>query len=162
LLRLLMQNAFAGTGVWLSDSVTNLMPVGDTAAVHRAWRAHFENVRHSLALGFYQGWDLHPAQLPARYAAVYSFFAESLESASDRLRTLVARAAQASLLGNVFDDAAMGQGLLNFFLRAIACGAVREDEVQPLTGLTLDEFRLGNFPAIIKARLAAESTPASS
>jgi citrate lyase beta subunit len=162
LLRLLMQAAFAGTGVWLSDSVTNLMPVGDTAAVHRAWRVHYENVRHSLAMGFYQGWDLHPAQLPARYAAVYAFFTESLEEASDRLRTLVARAAQASLLGNVFDDAAMGQGLLNHFLRAIACGAVREDEVLPLTGLTLDELHTASFPAIIKARLRAGSTPASS
>lgn len=31
--------------------------------------------------------------------------------------------ATASLFGDVFDDAATGQGLLNFFLRGIACGA---------------------------------------
>lgn len=154
LLRMLMQTAFAGSGVWLSDSVTNLMPVGDQHAVHRAWRVHYSNIRHSLSMGLYQGWDLHPAQLPARYAAVYAFFAETREAASERLRTLVARAAQASLLGNVFDDAAMGQTLLNFFLRAIACGAITEAEVPELTGLTLDELHLASFPAIIKGRLA--------
>ena len=54
------------------------------AAVHRGWKLHYENVRRSMANGFYQGWDLHPAQLPARYAAVYSFFLENLELSAER------------------------------------------------------------------------------
>ena len=77
-------------------------------------------MRHSLRQGFYQGWDLHPAQLPTRYAAVYAFFLEGLEPARARLRNFVDKAAQATLVGDVFDDAATGQGLLNYFLRGLA------------------------------------------
>ena len=95
--------------------------------MHRAWRLHSEHVRHSLVTGFYQGWDLHPAQLPSRYAAVYAFFLEGLDAASERLRNFVEKAAQATLVGDVFDDAATGQGLLNYFLRAMNCGAITED-----------------------------------
>ena len=83
---------------------------------------------HSLKNGIYQGCGLHPAQLVARYAAVYSFFLEGLEAASGRLKSFVAKAALASLFGDGFDDAATRQGLLNFFLRGIACGAITEAE----------------------------------
>ena len=85
-----MQVALAGTGIWLSDGATNIMPIGAREVVHRAWRLHAEHVRHSLVNGFYQGWDLHPAQLPTRYAAVYAFFLEGLDAASERLRNFVA------------------------------------------------------------------------
>ena len=81
-----MQVALAGTGIWLSDGATNMMPIGAREVVHRAWRLHAAHVRHSLVNGFYQGWDLHPAQLPTRYAAVYAFFLEGLDAASERLR----------------------------------------------------------------------------
>ncbi|HZG54826.1 MAG TPA: hypothetical protein VEZ40_22165, partial [Pyrinomonadaceae bacterium] len=122
----MMQVAFAGTGVWLSDGATNIMPVAPHRAaaggaplnqaqedenrrtVHRAWRIHYGHVRHSLTGGFYQGWDLHPAQLPTRYAAVYAFFLQSLDAASERLRNFVEKAAKATLVGDVFDDAATG------------------------------------------------------
>jgi len=151
--RSVMQVALAGTDVWLSDGATNVLPVGtDRAAIHRAWRLHYDDIRHSLANAFYQGWDLHPAQLVTRYAAVYAFFLESLDAASERLRNFIAKAAQATLVGEVFDDAATGQGLLNFFLRALNCGAVREDEIGALTGLTLEELRSGSFVKIVKGR----------
>ncbi|HEY7214239.1 MAG TPA: phosphoenolpyruvate kinase, partial [Thermoanaerobaculia bacterium] len=138
----MMQVAYAGTGLWLSDGATNVLPVPPHRAakdglpltpaqleenrtvVHRAWRLHAEHVRHSLVGGFYQGWDLHPAQLVTRYASLYWFFLEGLDAASDRLRNFVQKAAQATLVGEVFDDAATGQGLLNYFLRAINCGAI--------------------------------------
>ena len=149
----------------MSDGATNIMPIGphrgdlDAAqraenmrVVHRAWRLHAEHVRHSLVGGFYQGWDLHPAQLVTRYAALYAFFLEGLSAASERLRNFVSKAAQATLVGEVFDDAATGQGLLNFFLRALNCGAVREEEIEKLTGLTLDELRSGSFVTIVKTR----------
>jgi len=122
------------------------------AAVHAAWRLSQRHIRHSLVGGFYQGWDLHPAQLPTRYAAVYAFFLEGLEPASARLRNFVARAAQATLVGDVFDDAATGQGLLNYFLRAINCGAIGEDEAARLSGLTLDELRSRSFVRILAGR----------
>jgi len=163
----MMKVAFAGTGVALSDGATNIMPVAphkgphitheqerlNRAAVFSAWRLHADDVRHSLVNGFYQGWDLHPAQLPTRYGAVYAFFLDGLAPASERLKNFVDKAAQATLVGDVFDDAATGQGLLNYFLRGIACGAVTEDEALA-TGLSLDEIRSKSFVKIMAARRA--------
>ena len=54
-------------------------------------------------------------------------------------------------MGNVFDDAATGQGLLNFFLRGISCGALTEAEALA-TGLTLAELRGRSFVRILKGR----------
>jgi hypothetical protein len=45
-----------------------------------------------------------------------------------------------------------GQGLLNYFLRAINCGAVTEQEALDLTSITLDELRSGSFVKILKNR----------
>ena len=104
---------------------------------------------------FYQSWDLHPAQLPARYAAVYAFFLEQLPEASQRLRAFVERAAQATLVGNVFDDAATGQGLLNFFLRGLACGALAEHEALE-AGITIEELRGRSFARIVANRTKDE------
>jgi citrate lyase beta subunit len=153
--RHVMQVTLAGTGLWLSDGATNIMPIGSREAVHRAWRLHAEHIRHSLVAGFYQGWDLHPAQLPSRYAAVYAFFLEGLDAASERLRNFVQKAAQATVVGEVFDDAATGQGLLNYFLRALNCGAITEDEAMDKSGLTLDELRGRSFVKILASRRAA-------
>jgi citrate lyase beta subunit len=168
--REVMQVALAGTGVWLCDGATNILPVPphrsakdgppltprqlaeNRAAVHQAWKLHFEHIRHSLVNGYYQGWDLHPAQLATRYAAVYSFFLEGLDAASERLRNFISKAAQATLVGEVFDDAATGQGLLNYFLRAINCGAVSADEAQSLTGLTMAELSSASFAKILENR----------
>jgi citrate lyase beta subunit len=155
--RHLMQVAFAPTGIWISDGPTNVMPVArerGAAGVHDAWRLHFKHVRHSLYMGFYQGWDLHPAQLVSRYAAVFSFFEEALGDASVRLKSFVGRAAQATMVGQRFDDAASGQGLLNFFLRAINCGAITEAEARERTGLSHSEIAGGSFARIVQARNA--------
>jgi hypothetical protein len=149
-----MQASLAGSGVWLSDGATNVMPVGDRATVHAAWKLQASHVRHSLVGGYYQGWDLHPAQLVARYAAVYAFYLEALPAATARLSNFVAKAAQATLVGDVFDDAATGQGLLNFFLRGLACDAISESEALA-TGLTLDELRSRSFLRILAGRRAA-------
>src|SRR2546425_10507064 len=135
--RHVMQVSLAGTGVWLSDGATNIMPIGDRQTIHRAWKLHYDHIRHSLEHAFYQGWDLHPAQLPTRYAAVYAFFLEGLDQASERLRNFVAKSAQATRIGDVFDDAATGQGLLNYFLRAWNCGAITEQEAVDRSGLTM-------------------------
>jgi citrate lyase beta subunit len=151
-----MLAALAGRGVWLSDGATNVLPVGpDRAAVLAAWRLAYAHIRHSLRSGFYQGWDLHPAQLPIRYAAVFSFFFEGVDEASLRLKTFVERAAQATLVGDVFDDAATGQALLNFFLRATNCGALSEQETTARTGLTLPEIRSRSFVEILEGRRRA-------
>ena len=168
LARGIMQIVVAQRGIGMSDGATNIMPIGPHRAaagaslsaaqvaenqrvVHGAWRTSHAHIRHSLEGGIYQGWDLHPAQLPVRYATVYQFFLEGFAAASERLRNFVAQAAQATLVGDVFDDAATGQGLLNYFLRARACGAITEEEALE-TGLTLDELQLRSFPAIVAAR----------
>ena len=146
------QVSLAGTGVWLSDGATNVMPVGETEGVHRAWRMHYSQVRHSLLSAYYQGWDLHPAQLASRYAAVYTFFMEGLAQAGTRLHNFVDQAAKATLVGDVFDDAATGQGLLNYFLRAINSRAITEAEALERTGLTLDELHSRSFLRILEGR----------
>jgi citrate lyase beta subunit len=161
--------SLAGTAVWISDGATNVMPVGPHRAgkdgpalteaqkkenaevVHRAWKLSYDHIQHSLRNAFYQGWDLHPAQLPIRYAACYTFFLQGLKPASNRLKGFMEKAAQATLLGDVFDDAATGQGLLNYFLRALNCGAINEEEVKA-TGLTLEEIRSRSFVKILNAR----------
>lgn len=151
--RHVQQVSLAGTGVWLSDGATNVMPVGDDPEVIRdAMRLHYDHIRHSLSHAYYQGWDLHPAQLVTRYAAVYAFFLEGLDAAGARLSNFVESAAQATLVGDVFDDAATGQGLLNYFLRAINCGAITEDEATTRTGLTVDELRTRSFLRILEGR----------
>jgi citrate lyase beta subunit len=163
--RHLMQVCLAGTGVMISDSLTSTMPVAihkgaglsamqvqeNRQSVRGAWRLHFEDTRRSLRNGFYQGWDVHPAQFPPRYAAVYSFFLEGLEAASIRLHNFMDKAAQATTAGSAFDDAATGQGLLNFFLRGLNCGAITEEEILA-TGLTLEELRSKSFAAIMRGR----------
>jgi hypothetical protein len=150
-----MQVSLAGTGLWLSDGATNIMPVGkDRSIIHAAWKMHAEQVRHSLVTGFYQGWDLHPAQLVTRYAAVFAFFLEGLGPASDRLKNFVQTAAQATLVGDVFDDAATGQGLLNYFLRAMNCGAITEGEAVDMSGLSLAELHSRSFAKIMDGRRA--------
>ena len=156
--------ALAHTGIWLSDGATNTMPIGphrgelspeqheeNKQVVHRAWKKGYNHIRHSLWNGFYQGWDLNPAQFPMRYAAVYAFFLESYDDAVERLKTFVDKAARATLIGDVFDDAATGQGLLNYFLRALNSGAITEEEVLA-TGLTLDEIRSRSFKFILENR----------
>lgn len=151
--RHVQQVSLVGTGVWISDGATNVMPVGeDPDVVHRAMRLHYDDVRHSLSHAYYQGWDLHPAQLVTRYAALYAFFLDGLDMAGERLANFVDSAAKATLVGDVFDDAATGQGLLNYFLRAINCGAISHEEATTRTGLTMEELRTRSFVRILKGR----------
>jgi len=169
--RQMMQVSLTGTAVTLCDGITNTMPIppnkgSDLTAeqqsenrqvVHAAWRIHFENIMHSLKLGFYQSWDLNPGQLPIRYVAVYYFFLNGLADASARLETFLNQAAQASMVGNTFDDAASAQGLLNFFLSGISCGALSEDEALQ-TGITIDELQGRSFMKIVENRLRAAAS----
>jgi len=170
LARLLMQMSLADTGVIVVDGATTVLPIAthrETAGVPltdaqrainagdvtSAWALHAAAITRALSLGIYQGWDLHPAQLPARYGAVYAFFLAERKAMAARLRAFVAKATQATRSGQIFDDAATGQGLLNFFVRGVACGALGDDDVRA-TGLTLDELRARSFERIVTARSA--------
>ncbi|MFE1321848.1 DUF6986 family protein [Kitasatospora phosalacinea] len=130
-----MQVAAAGTGVRLSDGSTNVVPTGTTEQVHAAWRLHHGLVRRSLARAYYQGWDMHPAHLPTRYAAVYAFYREGLDAACTRLAAYVAKAG-----GDVMDEPATARALSGYVLRGLDCGAVDLAEVTGRTGL--DRARL--------------------
>ena len=157
--------ALGGTGIFLSDGATNVMPIGphrgdnlsfaqlreNQESVHNAWRQAYSHTTHSLINGFYQGWDLNPAQLPMRYAATYNFFLSSYEGAVHRLKTFVERAAISTLTGDIFDDAATGQGLLNFFLKALNCGAISKEDIVA-TGLTVEEIETRSFYRILQGR----------
>jgi citrate lyase beta subunit len=146
-----MQVAAAQRGVFLSDGATVTLPIpphrgGEVNAMYAAMKLHYQDAMRSLENGLYQGWDLHPAQIPTRYAALYTYFLSSYEQASRRLKNFVEQAAQATRIGGVFDDAATAQGLVNYFLRALSCGALTEEEVLA-SGLSLDQIRRRSFSA---------------
>ena len=135
-----MQVAAAGTGVQLSDGSTNVLPVGDHQQVLTAWRLHLRLVRRSLERGYYQGWDMHPAQLVTRYTATYGFFRDGLATAAARLRAYAEKAES-----DVLDEPATAQALAGFLVRGLDCGALDEAETYALTGLDradLDRYYL--------------------
>jgi citrate lyase beta subunit len=135
-----MQVAAAGTGVRLSDGSTNVLPVGDRQQVLAAWRLHLRLVRRSLERGYYQGWDMHPAQLVTRYTGTYGFFRDGLAVSAARLRAYAEKAES-----DVLDEPATAQALAGFLVRGLDCGAVDEAETSALTGLDradLDRYHL--------------------
>lgn len=129
-----MQVAAAGTGVFLSDGSTNVLPVG--AQVEHGWRTHYELVRRSLAHGFYQSWDLHPAQLVTRYAAVFAAFRDSAAAEAARLAAYTSSSG-----GDVLDEPATARALAASFVRALDNGATDPEEVKTMTGLAEPELR---------------------
>jgi citrate lyase beta subunit len=122
--KLAMQVAVAGTGARAVDGSTNLLPVGGREQVHAAWRVHAGLVRRALERGFYQGWDLHPAQLVTRYTATYAFFRAALPAAVARLAAYLDRTG-----GGVLDEPATARALASVLVRGVDCGAVDADEI---------------------------------
>ena len=127
-----MQAAAGGTGVRLSDGSTNVLPVGDPESIRGAWTLHLRLVRRALERGYYQGWDLHPAQLPTRYAATYSFYREGLAAAGERLQRYADGGPS-----SVQDEPATARALADFLLRGQECGALADTEVTEAAGLDL-------------------------
>ena len=153
--RQMMLVAFAGSHVQLSDGATAVLPIAvhpetdvlgaaereeNRRSVHAAWKLHYDNIRHAMAGGFYQGWDLHPAQLVSRYAATFAFFIEGLDAAGARLKNFIAKSAQATRVGVAFDDAATGWGLVNYFRLAVSSGAITEREAAERSGMSVGEL----------------------
>jgi hypothetical protein len=119
-----LQVAVAGTGVRVVDGSTNVLPVGGREQVHAAWRTHGGLVRRALERGFYQGWDLHPAQLVTRYTATYAFYRTALPAAVTRLAAYLDRSD-----AGVLDEPATARALASVLVRGLDCGALGEDEV---------------------------------
>ncbi|MBG6183155.1 citrate lyase beta subunit [Arthrobacter sp. CAN_A214] len=127
-----MQVAVAGTGVRLSDGSTNILPLGTDENIAAAWKLHSSLVRRSLERGFYQGWDLHAAQLPSRFIATYLFYLQGFSQAALRLRNYAH-----GLESTVLDEPATARALARFIHRGLSCGALNENEVEHRSGITI-------------------------
>lgn len=136
-----MQVAVAGTGVHLSDGSTNVVPVGTPAEIESAWRLHARLVERSHRAGFYQGWDLHPAQLVTRFIATYAFYRSGLDAAAARLDAYVHERA-----GGVLDEPATARALARFVSRGLSCGAIDAAEVVDRCGLPVRALTHLAFP----------------
>lgn len=158
----IMQVTAMGTRIMLSDGATNIFPVPihdspqnpieheeNSQAIYKSWKLQFNNIQHSLRSGFYQGWDLHPAQLPIRYAACYAFYLSDLEEMNTRMINFLDTSGKATLSADVFDDAATGQGLINYYLKGYNCGAIVEKDLVEL-GITPATLQTRSFPKIIE------------
>jgi citrate lyase beta subunit len=130
--RILLKKSLSHTPLAVVDGAETFLPIGPTQVIHHAWRLSFTNVWNGLDQGIFQGWDLHPAQIPPRYAAVFLYFLSGLSNASGRLKNFVDGLTQAARVGAHFDDLATAQGLLNFFDQALRCGAITSQELGEL------------------------------
>jgi citrate lyase beta subunit len=130
-----MQVAAAETGVRLSDGSTNVLPVGSREAVASAWSLHHRLVGRSLARGYYQGWDLHPAQLPSRYAATFAFYRNGFQQAAGRLADYLGQRDSAFM-----DEPATARALADFVLRGVDCGAVAEADAVEKCGASQEDL----------------------
>lgn len=150
------------------DGATTILPIAAkdatvdeaTRAIHRAWKLHASNVTRAIDVGIWRGWDLHPAQLPARYGALFVYFLTREDALAKRLRNFVVEQVRASRVGQAFDDAATGRGLLTFFRRGIAIGALDPAKVSEETSLSIDELTHGSLEDIA-ARTSAAASPAT-
>lgn len=142
----LMQLAAAETGVRVSDGSDNKVPVGDAETVGLRWRAHAEGVRRALRSGIYQGWDLHPAQLPTRFAATFGFFRSGFVEAARRLGDYHRQSSDSG----VMDEPATAFALARHLAAAVQCGAVTVPELQAAG-------RIG--PAVVRRYLIRNAVP---
>ena len=146
--RLWMQVAAGlAPGLGISDGIINRLPIvpkektSSALEVFReAWRYNYAQMTRSLMLGYYQGWDIHPSQLPIRHVANHVFVLRELDQAVSRLKTFAEKASKASHVGGVFDDRASVLGLINFFERAVSSGVLTSAEISS-HGLDLDSVR---------------------
>jgi citrate lyase beta subunit len=164
--RHLMQLSLNGIDVALADSPVMTLPITphrpapdeelsekkrreNRAVVFAAWRISYRAIQNALKQGYYQGWDLHPNQLPVRYAANYAFYRQQLPENTRRLCNYIQAATGATRLGSIFDDPATVRGLVTTFRRAYDCGAITREEVEATT-LTVEQLYRPTFEAIFE------------
>lgn len=137
--RHVLRVTFADTEVALSDGSTNLRPADDSRdAVVAVWRQHAAHVRHSLADGWVQGWDLDASHLVPRYATVYAHLLDGLDEVVVRLSAWHAGDDAAGSPGPTMDEPATVRVLERQVARALACGAATDDDLAGLRAATTD------------------------
>ena len=154
LVRHLMQVTFAGTEVRLSDGSTNVVPRDDTQAeLHRVWATHAAVVRHALAHGYVQGWDLHVSHLVSRYATVYADLLDGMDDLLDRLARWYAPQSVAGGGAALLDEPATIRRLEAQVQRAVDAQALDVEVAASRTGrsfaprpATLIHVPNGSFP----------------
>jgi hypothetical protein len=125
-----MMLAAAETGVRVSDGSDNKVPVGPPEVVRQRWATHADGVLRALRGGIYQGWDLHPAQLPTRFAATFAFYRDGWTDAAGRLGDYHRQADR-----GVMDEPATAYALARHLAAARACGAVDAAELDVVGGI---------------------------
>ena len=73
---------------------------------------------------------MHPAHLPSRFGATYSFYRAGLGRAAERLRAYV-HGGQSGYL----DEPATAAAMAGFLLRGFECGALDPAELDELVGV---------------------------
>lgn len=155
-----MQVAAAGTGIFLSDGSTNILPTGSPEQIRAGWRLHARLVDRSLRRGYGQGWDLHPAQLVTRYAATFAFYRRGLPRALERIAVYQAIARGEDPDSRYLDEPATARALAAFALRALTCGALPVDELRSATGLDADGLeRLARTGQAVTNNTSSSTTP---
>ena len=121
-----LQVAVAGTGVRAVDGSTNVLPVGEPRAGARRHGGCTPAGPPGAERGFYQGWDLHPAQLVTRYTATYAFYRAAMPAAVARLAAYLDRTDS-----GVLDEPATARALAAVLVRGLDCGALDDAESSP-------------------------------
>ena len=148
-----MQVSLAGSGIWLSDGATNIMPIGSRDAVPGRSLASARPARpafagHRLLSGMGSASGTAPESI-RRGLRVFRGGARRGVGPSEELR---AEGGAGDARRRRLRRRGHRQGLLNYFLRALSCGAISEDEAVAMSGLTLDELRGRSFVKILAAR----------
>jgi hypothetical protein len=126
-----MLRAAHGKRLLVVDGATNVLPIAphkmpqnsaetleNEETMRRAFRLHHAHVLHALSFGIRQGWDLHPAQIVARLAALHSYYTNHWDVMVARRAQFHSQRQQATRVGAMFDDAATARGLECFFEQA--------------------------------------------
>ncbi|WP_255372624.1 hypothetical protein [Corynebacterium sp. CNJ-954] len=130
-----LQVATTAVGVELSDGSTNRIPVGTPAEIMEGWRIHHDLVARHLRRGIRQGWDLHAHQLVTRHLTTIAYFRADWRLSAERLRAYIA-----GDTSRWMDEPATAKAMAGYLLRARACGAVTDQELE-LTGADHDQLR---------------------
>lgn len=130
-----LQVATTAVGVELSDGSTNRIPVGTATEILEGWRIHHDLVGRHLRRGVRQGWDLHASQLVTRHLTTIAYFRADWRVSAERLRAYVA-----GDTSRWMDEPATAKAMAGYLVRARACGAVTDAELE-VTGLDDTQLR---------------------
>jgi citrate lyase beta subunit len=124
-----LQMVLAARRIPISDGATHMVPSGaDSTRIRAVMTLHARNVLHAWRQGIRIGWDLHPGHIVARYAAIFGWYHEHLQSVRTREAAWRHSNEQNSLTGQQFDDAASASGLEEFLRQGVAIGAITREE----------------------------------